>query len=64
MERIRDKRNNIPIREAMKAKGYTQWQTAELLGISEFTLSRWMRHELPEQRQMEIVELINNGGNR
>ena len=64
MKRLETKRNNIPIREAMKAKGYTQWQTAELLGISEFTLSRWMRHELPEQRQMEIVELINNGGNR
>lgn len=61
MERMRRKNNNI-IREAMKAKGYTQWQTADLLGISEITLSRWLRHELSEQRQMEIVKIIENGG--
>ena len=35
-----------------------QWELAELLQISEFTLSRKFRKELPEEEQKRIVSII------
>ena len=55
-------KNNMDIREALAAKKMTQWQLAILLGISEPTLTRWMRQELPEERKKEILNQIENGG--
>lgn len=38
-----------------------QWQLAEKLGISEASLSRLLRHELPESEQDRILGLIEAG---
>lgn len=56
--------NNSIIRRALFDAGMKQWQLAELMGITEFTLSRKLRHELPEEEQTRIVNLIRSrGGN-
>ena len=52
--------NNIAIREAMKSKRIYNYELAEMLGISEFTLSRKLRKELPEDEQQRILNLIKN----
>lgn len=53
---------NEMIREALTAAGMKQWELAERLEISEFTLCRWLRHELPQEKQAEIVAVIDGGG--
>lgn len=53
---------NIKIRNAMFSKGMAQWELAKLLNISESSVWRLLRDELPEKRQQEILEVINNSG--
>ncbi len=50
--------NNTTIRDAMQKYGVPQWKCAEIMGISEFTFTRKLRHELPESEQLRIVSLI------
>ncbi len=50
--------NNHIVREAMNNAQMYQWELAELIGVSEPTLIRWMRREMPIERQEELVELI------
>ena len=52
--------NNAAIRDAMQKYGVPQWKCAEIMGISEFTFTRRLRHELPESEQRRIVSLIEN----
>ncbi len=52
---------NMAIRIAMTQYGMKQWQVAKLLNISESALSRLLRVELPEEKQRNIVSLIQNG---
>jgi predicted XRE-type DNA-binding protein len=40
----------------------TQWKLARLLGVSESTVNRMIREELPEEEQDRIVRLIEEGG--
>ncbi|MEN6620925.1 MAG: hypothetical protein ABFD50_05200 [Smithella sp.] len=42
----------------MYGKGIRQWQVAENLGIAEETLSRWMRHELSDDKKAAILTAI------
>ena len=42
---------NKEIRNAMKQKGITQWKLGELLGVSENTVNRKLRKELPEEEK-------------
>ena len=51
--------NNIEIRKALLETNMKQWELAELLGITEWTLSRKLRKELPEDKKEEILDLIN-----
>lgn len=51
-------KNNIRIRKVLKEAGMKQWQLAELLAISEYTLSRWLRKELPHGEQDRIINII------
>ncbi|KAB3534411.1 hypothetical protein F8154_08885 [Alkaliphilus pronyensis] len=51
--------NNNEIRKALSDANMKQWQLAELLGITEWTLSRKLRKELPEDKKEEILDLIN-----
>ena len=49
---------NQRIRRAIKAAGITHWKVAEAMGISECTLSRKLRHELPADETERILEII------
>lgn len=49
---------NMKIRKALMDAGMKNYQLAELMGISEFTLSRRLRNELPEAEQERIIALI------
>lgn len=53
---------NRQIREALKKTGLRQWQLAKLLDVNEFTLSRKLREELPEEEKKKILEVIEKGG--
>ena len=50
MKGMNDMRNK-EIRNAMKQKGITQWKLGELLGVSENTVNRKLRKELPEEEK-------------
>ena len=54
-----NKTNSI-IRRALFDAGMRQWQLADALGIHEKTLCCKLRHELPEDEQKKIVELIRS----
>ena len=54
--------NNLDVRKAMLEANLKNWQLAELLGISEWTLSRWLRKELPEDKKNEILKVVKVNG--
>lgn len=49
---------NILIRQALLTTGTKNYELAEMLGVSEWTLSRKLRKELPEEEQERIIALI------
>lgn len=49
---------NMIIRSALFLSGMKKWQLAVLLGMSEPTLYRKLRAELPEPEQREIAARI------
>lgn len=51
--------NNMRVRTRMLEAGIKQWQLAKMLKMSEPSLSRLLRRELPEEKQDKIIELIN-----
>ena len=51
---------NEQIRAAARRNGLPLWQLADMLGMSENTLYRRLRHELPAEDQDRIVELIKS----
>lgn len=51
--------NNFMIRKALTDVNMRQWELADLLGISEATLSRRLRKELPEDIQKKYIAIIN-----
>lgn len=55
---LRTHKNNKLVRDALKSVGMYQWELADLIGVTEVTLSRWFRHELPEEKQKELYETI------
>lgn len=50
---------NEAIREKAKATGVKYWEVAERIGVSDVTLCRQMRRELPEARQQLILRAID-----
>lgn len=54
---------NEDIRKAIKKANLTQWKIADFLGISEVTLCRRLRKELPKEEKEEIFELIEKHKN-
>lgn len=50
---------NQEVREALQNKGMKQWELANMLGISEFTLTRWLRKELTEDKKELLLKAIN-----
>ena len=51
-------KTNMIIREELKTRGVRHWKLAHELGVSEQTLVRWLRFELSEDKQMEMLEKI------
>lgn len=49
---------NEIIRETLKKTKMTQWQLADILGVHETKICREFRKELPEERQQEILKII------
>lgn len=50
---------NQEVREALHNKGMKQWELADMLGISEFTLTRWLRKELTEDKKELLLKAID-----
>ncbi len=50
---------NLELRAEMKAGQVKQWEVAEYMGISEFTLSRWLRKELTVEGKAQIKQAID-----
>ena len=49
---------NMIVRDEQKARGVRHWELARALGVSEQTLVRWLRFELSEDKQMDMLEKI------
>ena len=54
------KKANQDIRDYAAKKGVYFWEIAMELGISEPTMTRWMRVELPEDKRREIEWIIDD----
>lgn len=53
------KRANQDIRDYAAKKGVYFWEIAMELGISEPTMTRWMRAELTADKRREIRQIID-----
>ena len=51
---------NKKIRMKLLEYDLKQWQLAKLMGVSETTIYRMLREELPAERQKEILSLIED----
>lgn len=52
---------NLEIRQELKKRRMYNYELAELLGITEWTLSRKLRKELPEEEKQHILQVIKKG---
>lgn len=50
---------NDRVRRAARTEGIPFWRIAAALGISEPTLTRWMRFPLPEDKEKRVMAAIN-----
>lgn len=50
---------NLDIRNAAKEAGVFLYQIADKLGISEPTMVRWLRYELPAEKKTRIMSIIS-----
>lgn len=51
---------NQEIRLAARGAGIPLWRLAEAIGVSEPTMTRKLRHELPEDEKRRILSIIRN----
>lgn len=51
--------SNQDIRQYAKKVGVRLWEVAEFLGISDPTMTRKLRHELPEPEKSRIMSIID-----
>lgn len=51
-------KNNEVIKTKIKKAGLYQWQVAEEVGISEPQFIRWLRMELPVEKEQMIYKAI------
>ena len=49
---------NMEIRCAAGGAGVKLWKVAEALGVADATLSRKLRHELPDEEKQKILDII------
>lgn len=55
------KMNNLSIRFKLAEKGKTYYWLAKKMGISDNTLFRRLREELPEEEKARIIRIIEEG---
>ena len=55
---------NEIIKQAMKENHVKTWQLADWLNVSENTVYRHFRHELPEEEKQRIILLIKQEGSK
>lgn len=51
---------NMDLRRTAKAAKVPLWKIAEVLGISEPTMTRKLRRELPEKEKQQILGIIEH----
>ncbi len=51
-------KENMIIREELKTRGVRHWELAHELSVSEQTLVRWLRFEMDEDKQFDMLEKI------
>ena len=49
---------NQDLKDEMRIAGVRQWEVAEAIGVSEMTLVKWMRFELPEDKRQRVLQAI------
>ena len=49
---------NQEIRKAIPAANLKYWEVADALGVHSCTFSCWLRKELPQEKQDEILHII------
>ena len=50
--------NNVRVRRAARAAGVPLWKLAAALGVSEPTITRWLRFPLPEEKERRLLAAI------
>lgn len=55
---------NKRVRDELIRNGLFLWQLAKRMGVSEASVTRMMREELPDARQDELIDLIRKGAKR
>lgn len=50
---------NTDVRQKAKEAGVFQYQIAEALGVSEYTILRKLRKELPQDEKARIFQIID-----
>lgn len=55
---------NADIRAAAKEAGVSLWEIADALNVSEPTVTRMLRHELPDDRKHELMAAIKSVSSR
>jgi DNA-binding CsgD family transcriptional regulator len=57
-------RKNDDIREMAVSQGIRLWEIADGLGITDGNFSRLLRHELPNDKRVQIFDIIEQLGKR
>lgn len=52
-------KKNLEIRKALAKNGMRQWELADALGISESTMVKRLRKELPQDEKTRILNIID-----
>lgn len=54
-----EKKVNNDIRMLLTRNRIPQWKLADAMGVSEFTVCRWFRHELPPDKKRAALKAID-----
>ena len=52
--------NNELLKRRMRAEGLTFWRVAKKCGVTEWTLGRWLREEVDNDKEKLISEAIDS----
>lgn len=55
---------NAAVRNELKKRGIYQYELAEMIGISEFTLVKRLRKELSKDEQKQLISVIKEAAKK